>query len=377
MIKTKTFDKFICLADKCEMTCCKGWSVRVEHEDMEKWKASEETAYLCQETSDGQMKLDFGKSCILLDKKGLCEIVKRHGDTALAKTCSEFPRKCNKIYETSDDNEEKAIWEEYALTGACPAALWLADEEKHAKIVEIPDLREQGTEFAVQWPLEYRMRNMLLLFLQETKFTLEEKLMLCFDFLHECLACEWESEADDCMEVYTDVENQEEHVALYQNMQYKKEDALYELCQTFFDVTEFYKEEEMYAPYLTGLFDFVKTMETADYVDAWQQFKTEFSKQDDFFIKAMASEIFSDCISDDLEILIESFQSIVMEYAMTRISVFLKKQLGKEIQKQDVITYMSLYIRMIGHNVDGMAEYWEENFDDPILEKEYLYLLLK
>lgn len=355
----------------------------MEEADMEKWKASEETAYLCDKTAEGQMKLNHCKTCILLDENGLCEMVKQHGDAALSKTCREFPRKVNKIYELTDAQEGKVLCEEYSLTGACPAVLQLIDkEEENAKIVEIPALCEQELEFAMPVPMEYRIRNMLLYFLQETEYTLEEKLMLCFDFLHECLECEWETEVDDCIEVYQDCENEEEHVALYRDIQYKKEEAFYELCQTFFDVTEFYKEEQMYGPYLTALFDFVEKMDTSAYLEAWEQFKEDFTREDSFFTKVMVSEIFSDCISDDLEILIESFQSIVMEYIMTRVSLFLKEQLlqaqDRHIQQQtEKIAYMSLYIRMIGHNVDGMAEYWEDNFDDPILEKEYLYLLLQ
>ena len=54
------------------------------------------------------------------------------------------------------------------------------------------------------------------------------------------------------------------------------------------------------------------------------------------------------------------------------MSVFL---LG-EYDEKTVETFYSLYIRIIGHNAEGMAEYWKENFDDSILEQEYLYLLL-
>ena len=51
MIKTCVYDSFRCIADKCPMTCCKGWSIRVEQENYENWKSKEETAYLCEQTS--------------------------------------------------------------------------------------------------------------------------------------------------------------------------------------------------------------------------------------------------------------------------------------------------------------------------------------
>ena len=74
----------------------------------------------------------------------------------------------------------------------------------------------------------------------------------------------------------------------------------------------------------------------------------------------------------DLGELTENFQAIILEYVMTRMSVF---SLG-EYDEKTVETFYSLYIRIIGHNAEGMAEYWEENFDDSILEQEYLYMLL-
>ena len=68
----------------------------------------------------------------------------------------------------------------------------------------------------------------------------------------------------------------------------------------------------------------------------------------------------------------------MMEYIMTRVTVFMKQEMSKEaITEEKLYEYASLFIRMIGHNTEGMAEYWEENFDDSILDKEYFYLLLQ
>lgn len=385
MIKTKIYDKFACLADQCDLTCCRGWSVRVEQEDMDMWKKSEQTQYLCGNTSFQkkeeeiyyQMKLDTCKACTLLDEKGLCEIVKRHGDEYLSKTCREFPRKHNVIYEYTDEEEKHVLMDEYAMSGACPRVLQLLDELDDHKVVEIPAFCKKGLEF----PMEYKIRNMLLYFMQETEYTLEEKIMLCIDFLHECLACEWEDDVYDCIEVYKEQENQEEHIAAYVDMQYEKTEALDEILQTFLDMTEFYKEEDLYRPYLAELFDYIEKQEPDDLMVDWEEFKEEFIEYEPFFTKVMCSEIFLDCISDDMEVLIECFQSIVMEYVMTRVSLFAKMMLEQKntyIQnKEDIVSYLSLYIRMIGHNVDGMAEYWEDNFEDPVLEKAYLYLLLR
>lgn len=384
MIKTSIYDDFSCVADKCKLTCCRGWSIRVEDVDMDLWKQSEQTAYLCDFTSFQkrdeeavyQMKLNSCKTCMLLDEAGLCEIVKKHGDAYLSKTCREFPRKHNVICKETEEDNHHIIMDEYALSGACPRVLELIDEKCNRKVVEIPASCREGLEF----PMEYRIRNMLLYFLEETQYSLRDKIILCFHFLHECISCEWEEDVYDCMEVYMEEENQREYLGAYKEMQYDNMQAFDEVLQTFLDMTEFYKEEDMFRPYLADLYSVAEKLDIHAHIEEWEKFKESFSVEDIFLEKVMASELFQDCISDDLEVFIESFQSIVMEYVMTRVSLFLKsvmEQKNTYIQdKKEVITYLSLYIRMIGHNVEGMSEYWLENFDDSILEKEYLFLLL-
>lgn len=389
------------------MTCCTGWSIRVDQENMDKWKNNPDTAYLCdytvsQEKNDEvchSMKLNAKKTCVLLDQCGLCEIVKKHGEQFLSKTCAEFPRKCNPVVDIADE-AEKVLLEEYSMSGACPEVVRLIFERGNQSVVALPDYCRDKQEF----PMEYRIRNMVITLLQDTDYSVEEKIALCFSFLHECLECEWEDDVYNCIEVYSDEENQEEAIALFETANCNEQDAFMELCQTFFDITEFYRLEPMYQPYLKKICDFVASMDEEgnfafqndaasieisleDMTSKWNQFKEDFQFYDEKMINVMCSEIFADCISDDLEILIESFQSIVMEYLMIRVSLFYqcivsdcgdyREAVRSEWFEQNMILLTSLYIRMIGHNVDGMAEYWEENFESPVLEMDYLYLLLQ
>lgn len=394
MIKTCVYDSFRCIADKCPMTCCKGWSIRVEQENYNNWKSKEETAYLCEQVSferkDGEnvyhMKVDSCKTCLMLDEQGLCEIVKRHGDEALSKTCAEFPRKHNFITESDEDVEDIAIlseqqtesqifMDEYSVSGACPAVLQLIYElENGQHIVEIPEKINDNMEF----PMEYRIRNMLITLLGKEEFSLFDRIMLCSAFLHECLECEWEDDVYDCIEVYAEDENLQETIQYYAREKYNEEDAFMELCQTFFDVTQYYKEEPMYRPYLEKIAAIVEQFDEetdlTDWITRWKAFQKDFAEYEAFLTKVMIAEVFSDCISEDVEYLIESFQSIVMEYLMTRLSLFLTEE---KIEREQLIAYLALYIRMIGHNVEGMSEYWEDNFEDPILTLEYMFLLLQ
>lgn len=390
-IKTSIYDTFHCIADACPMTCCKGWAIKADGGIYEKWKTQEETAYLCEKVTyrreDSEniyyMKTHEDKTCVLLDEKGLCEIVKRHGDQCLSDTCANFPRKCNEL------TDETEVLKEYSLSGACPAVmdlLWKRNREE--ALIRLPE----NSESSITFPMEYKVRNALIVLLQRDDFSLTEKLLLGFSLLHECLACEWEEEVYDCIEVYQDKENLSEMITLLYKTSYDKTEAFQELCQTFYDVSEFYKQEDMYKPYLYQLADYVEELfpqeeeeETKkkcdDVCHAWQSFKKDFATYDAFFTDVLMSEIFADCVSDDLGFLTEAYQAIALEYIMTRLSVFLKKMIKNPMDNtttdfETVKRYTSLYIRMIGHNTEGMAEYWEENFEDSVLEKEYFYMIL-
>ena len=388
MIKTKIYDRFRCIADQCPMTCCRGWAIRADGGIYEKWKSREETSYLCEQVTfrkeDGEniyhMKADSCKACVMLDEKGLCEIVKRHGDEYLSDTCASFPRKHNQItILPEDETEERVVLDEYSMSGACPAVLALIQELEDDVVLDIPEKCRENHDF----PMEYQVRNAVIKLMQKREYALEDRLMLSFSLLHECLSCEWEDDVYDCLAVYQDNENLLDTVSMWQNMTYDEEEAFVEVCETWLDVTVFYKEEDMYRPYLKELADFVEKADSDrsrfdKLLADWKRFKEDWRKYDTYWENVLVSEIFADCISEDMEYLIEAFQSIMMEYVMTRITVFMQQEMaGEQIACDRLHHYVSLFVRMIGHNTEGMAEYWEENFEDSILEKEYFYLLLQ
>lgn len=393
-IKTQIYDDFHCIADQCPMTCCQGWSIKVDRKTSEKWQSHGDTAYLMEytiprdeEEAPREMATDDAGTCLLLDSQGLCKLVIKHGDGYLCDTCAHFPRKRNEITELDEQdkeqNKEQVLIAEYSLSGACPVVMDMLAGLKGGLGLQVTGDCEQG----IQFPMEYRVRNQLIAMIQGEsiyqKFMFVERIMLGFSLLHECLDCDTEENVDDCLEVYGDPENLREKALFWGKMQTPIEDVMEELCQTFWNVTEYYKELPMYRDYVYELADTVDRWypetdtKTAAKLrmqacDTWEEHKQRFACFDGLAQRVMAAEIFSDCVSDDLGELTENFQAIILEYVMTRMSVFL---LG-EYDEKTVETFYSLYIRIIGHNAEGMAEYWKENFDDSILEQEYLYLLL-
>ena len=78
-IKTQIYDDFHCIADQCPMTCCQGWSIKVDRKTCEKWQSHGDTAYLMEytiprdeEEAPREMATDDAGTCLLLDSQGLC-----------------------------------------------------------------------------------------------------------------------------------------------------------------------------------------------------------------------------------------------------------------------------------------------------------------
>ena len=110
IFKILNYDKFKCIADKCEFTCCKGWEINIDNSTYNKWK-NENLDYLLEkvEVKDKKEVYFINKEnhddCPFLDKQGLCNIVKNHGEEYLSLTCHTFPR----IENVFDDRRELSL----------------------------------------------------------------------------------------------------------------------------------------------------------------------------------------------------------------------------------------------------------------------------
>lgn len=120
MIKIKFpdyYEKFSCIADKCEKTCCASWQVVVDDEARQRYE--KETAKLGEKlreymTFDGEdyiFRLENGR-CPFLDDRNLCEIYSALGQKSLCRTCERYPR-----FETDFGGRK-----ELGLSVSCPTA---------------------------------------------------------------------------------------------------------------------------------------------------------------------------------------------------------------------------------------------------------------
>ena len=159
------YNKFKCTADKCKQTCCEGWDINIDEKTYSKWNEDKLESYLsntlCKNNDEYIIRKDIKESCPFLDEKGLCKIVKVHGDDYISETCRTFPRIIN-------DKDIK----EYSLSCACPEVVELIHNENK----RIAFNKESRL-------LELKLRNFAIEIIQNEELPIATKILIAYDML--------------------------------------------------------------------------------------------------------------------------------------------------------------------------------------------------
>ena len=100
-------EKFVCVAERCEDTCCRDWAVSIDRPSLDRLKAAiagtpegrDRLVRLVvlgspsrQVDALGQVQLDEKGTCLLLEADNRCSVHAAFGEQALPTTCAIFPR---------------------------------------------------------------------------------------------------------------------------------------------------------------------------------------------------------------------------------------------------------------------------------------------
>lgn len=123
--------RFRCIGDRCEDTCCSGWTVTVDRATYERYERlpqdplKDELLGALQRASDEQpgpggahawfVPRPRSRECPMLGG-GLCRVQQRHGEKALSDTCASYPRTTRSLGGSLSQG----------LTLSCPEAARLA-----------------------------------------------------------------------------------------------------------------------------------------------------------------------------------------------------------------------------------------------------------
>ena len=94
----KFYKNFLCKADKCKHSCCKGWEIDIDEETAGKYLAmtGELGAEIRQNIGKNEdsyfFKLTEDERCPFLQKNGLCKIILNIGKENICEICTMHPR---------------------------------------------------------------------------------------------------------------------------------------------------------------------------------------------------------------------------------------------------------------------------------------------
>ena len=366
IFKILNYDKFKCIADKCEFTCCKGWEINIDNSTYNKWK-SENLDYLLEkvEVKDKKEVYFINKEnhddCPFLYKQGLCNIVKNHGEEYLSLTCHTFPR----IENVFDDRRE------LSLSCSCKEVVEIISNLNKKINLSLENYIRINDDLS-----ELRIREALIYIIQQENIYLEYKLIICFEMLLSILENESFNKKEDLLEEiekYRDRNYIQNIILTYKNIELDIYDSIEEVNNLFLDIIENYKEIPMFNDILSDISSFAEEFEIEDIEIKWNSYKEEFNRYNDLIENIIVSKIISNCVNDDIEEMIVSFELIILDYLLVRHATFLKYYIDEEkLYIKDIKNYIVAFSRIIQNNSDAVKEFLKGGFDDVILELGYL-----
>ncbi|MDF2543082.1 MAG: FliB family protein [Herbinix sp.] len=367
-IKLDIYDGFCCIADRCEFTCCAGWDISIDEDTCKNWRDMEQQSRYFSSNIKTQknkrekvyyIKMGQQKRCPFLNEKELCNVVIHYGDDKLPFTCRTYPRQVNLF----SDHQE------FSLSCGCPSVVDLIYHNPrnvqlvHEKYINAEDIKENETF----------MRQAMILLIKERSLSFKDRILLIFHMLFSMK--EQQGNPKDIIYKYQDEEYVVSLIRLWSGIKINYEDTATEKSELFLDIVQNYRNEISYSRYLTDIVDIAEKLDENESKKAWDEFQTEFNRYDMLMENCIITKIFANCISEDMDELIMSYQMIITELVMVKYSVFLTSKI-RPFHYSDVRDYVALYSRIIGYNTEGMIEFWEESFEEPLWQFGYMLLLI-
>ena len=96
-IDAEIFNEFLCKADKCKHSCCKGWEIDIDEDTLEYYKdldteLGDDIRQNIHEGDETCFELTEDKRCPFLKDSGLCKLIEELGEDALCDICRLHPR---------------------------------------------------------------------------------------------------------------------------------------------------------------------------------------------------------------------------------------------------------------------------------------------
>ena len=390
--KPEYYDEFVCIADKCPITCCREWKIGVDDETNQKWKALEppkevhpNRKNLSQYTGkkDGSRVIALNKKhlCPFLDEHKLCRLVCTYGDQVLSETCRIFPRE---VHEFSDRKE-------LFLMPSCPAVIDLLQKYPECHYIEAndTDYMETNNNLEESDTLQ-KARSIFSDWMRRKEYEPQENLKHIFFAALELqrILLENQEKVSKSLEEYKSATLQKQLADAIRQIPSDAENSFFEQNELFLDLTANYEKEGLYHTELEQVLCQARTIEDTieglgendpfPFSKQKKEFDQDFSHWQELMRSFLVAEIESDCVLPDsnMQDFLVHLEWIALEYAAIKHFLFLDWLENGTLTYERVRATMVLICRMTGYEEADIYEYLEDSFEDVVWEWGYLAMIL-
>jgi len=206
-VRPEYYDKFKCVADRCEATCCAGWQIVIDEEALARYRSEPgeygEVLRKRIDFAEGVFVQDCHKRCAFLKENNLCEMYERLGEESLCVTCANYPRHI----------EEFENLREITLTISCPEVARILLEQKEPVKFWEEEIEEEEEEFEDFDPFFFSYledaRQIMLSILQNRKLSVAVRIFLVYKMAEEMQDIIEVSDLFDLADVFENYEEEE------------------------------------------------------------------------------------------------------------------------------------------------------------------------
>lgn len=198
------YKEFHCIAGQCEETCCAGWQIMIDKKSLKKYIHTKSpyrwTLLRGIDFLHGAFRQKKEKRCFFLNENNLCNLYSNLGESALCKTCKNYPRHI----------EEFEDVREITLSVSCPEAariLLSKTEPVHFLTYEKPGTEEYDNFDPFLYSMLLDCREEMYRILQDRSLSLWTRTVLILGMTHDIQTRIDQENVFDCQNVITRYQN--------------------------------------------------------------------------------------------------------------------------------------------------------------------------
>lgn len=375
VFKPDYYDEFKCIADRCDLTCCRDWTITVDEDTYNRWGQIDDS-YQDKTEQHGEVRrirLEDGK-CPFLDKYGLCNIVSAYGEEAISHTCHTYPRETH----TFTDRIEQS------LTLSCKSVIDLLWSKERFNVI-CCDEEATGSDDPDDCcdELLFVLRQWFIEIASDKSYSISDALKIIFYIILDIRDKEIDSMQE--LEEYQQSGMVAQLVAVITDEKKQTDilDRFIEDNELLLDLFIRYYEQKKYIEVIGPIYEkasiFESEIDDGIAIEEYEKYlEANNGSYEDQIRLVICEEIWSSLLVSyfDIENMIVKIEWLALELVLLKHWMFLHYNTYGRLGSEDLKHIVALLFRTTGYCDDDILEYMEESFEEIIWDWGYMDLIL-